>query len=78
VLVNGGLDISGRLFTKAELYDPDTGSWTFTANMVQARSGHTATLLSDGKVLVAGGYRSHPEAGEYLGSAELYDPGSGS
>jgi hypothetical protein len=37
-----------------------------------ARYGHTSTLLSNGKVLVAGGSN-----GSYLASAELYDPTSG-
>lgn len=39
--------------------------WTVIASMSEARSGHTATLLADGKVLVAGGGTA---------SAELYDP----
>src|SRR5262249_36192706 len=49
----------------AELYDPSTGEFTATGSMVTARSyGHTATLLPDGKVLIAG-------PGPL---AELYDP----
>jgi len=59
----------------AELYDPGTGSWTATGNMATVREGHTATLLPDGKVLVAGGAQSDDER---LDSAELYDPGTGS
>jgi N-acetylneuraminic acid mutarotase len=75
VLVSGGQDIRnnaglGNLAT-AELYDPIGGTWTATAQMVEARYGHTATLLLDGRVLVFGG-------GSTAATAELYDPGSGS
>ena len=51
---------------------PATGTWTSTNLMVTARYEHTATLLSNGKVLVAGGFN-----GGYLASAELYDPATG-
>src|SRR6266550_5369266 len=57
----------------AELYDPATGTWTFTGSLNNVRSLHTATLLPDGKVLVAGGW---PEAIS-TGTAELYDPATG-
>jgi hypothetical protein len=42
--------------SNAELYDPATGTFIPDALMNTARSGQTATLLSNGTVLVAGGY----------------------
>src|SRR5205807_261426 len=59
--------------TSGELYDPTTGSWIATGNLNNARYYHTATLLPNGEVLVAGGY----DNSTYLTSAELYDPASG-
>jgi len=82
VLVTGGLstDRTYRFphLASAELYDPTSGLWTATGNMTQARWGHTATLLPDGKVLVAGGAVFPPNGSEKVfASAELYDPSSG-
>lgn len=58
VLVAGG-DDNNQPFLKAiapaELYDPATGSWSLTGSLHVARFDHTATLLTNGKVLVAGG-----------------------
>jgi len=85
VLVAGGMtseSTSGsgghELLASAELYDSASGTWSATASMVDARQAHTATLLPDGSVLVAGGngFRS-PPGGVVLASAELYNPGSG-
>ncbi len=75
VLVSGGRADGGpqsALVREAELYDPATGRWTATRGMREARSGHSATLLADGRVLVSGGTDS-----DVLFSAESYDPGGG-
>lgn len=52
------------------LVDPP---WTTTGSMATARWNHTASVLKDGRVLIAGGY--HYGA---LGSAEVFDPAGGS
>ena len=77
LLVAGGIEccanrVVGDRLASAELYDPITGTWTATEAMIQARDGHSATLLPDGRVLVAGGH-----AADRVASAELYDPVAG-
>jgi len=68
VLVAGGNFGNGTV-TSAELYDPATGTWTFTGSLNTAREEHTATLLPGGKVLVAAGRGSNAFP---FATAELY------
>ncbi|MBZ4329465.1 kelch repeat-containing protein [Corallococcus sp. AS-1-12] len=75
VLVAGGEGLEGveGFSNGAELYDPTTNTWTRTGSMAQGRSRQLATLLPDGKVLVAGG----EDINGYLTSSEVYDPATG-
>jgi hypothetical protein len=82
VLITGGYDnVRNPPLATAELYDPATRTFATTSGpMTSGRKGHTATLLGNGKVLIAGGqgasdYQSSPDL--YLSSAELYDPSTG-
>src|SRR5436190_3662937 len=68
VLVAGGTGDSGPL-SSAEIFDPanpDAGFRVVASAMSATRARHTATLLSNGTVLIAGG--------EADGTAEIFDP----
>ncbi|HEX2756422.1 MAG TPA: kelch repeat-containing protein [Candidatus Limnocylindrales bacterium] len=79
VLITGGVTFGGAnpSLASVELYDPRTGKFSPTGAMTVGRVYQTATLLSDGRVLIAGGlahgrvYANNPQ---FLDSAELYDP----
>ena len=79
VLIIGGLG-SGAGFTElasAEIYDPGTGTFTTTGSMHERRVDHSATLLGNGTVLVAGGLSVAGSASRVTSSAEIFDPASG-
>jgi hypothetical protein len=70
VLITGGMagGSADSALASAELYDPSTGTFSPTGSMTTPRRGHTATLLRDGRVLLAAGWNA---------TADIYDPSSG-
>ena len=75
VLIAGGQTVEAgpvTFFASAELYDSSAGTFKATGSMAEARESDTATLLRDGRVLIAGGQND-----QMLDSAELYDPKTG-
>lgn len=75
ILLAGGYDYDNEYWVSvniATIYDPGTNRFTQTGSMVSPRRMHCATLLNDGRVLVAGG----KDATDY-DTAELYNPITG-
>jgi hypothetical protein len=69
VLITGGRTTTGATNT-TEIFDSAAGAFTSGPAMSVARSGNSATLFADGRVLIAGGDEN--------GSAEIFDPSTGS
>jgi len=75
VLFAGGWGAYGVSLASAELYNPATGTFSYTGSMNTARYNYTATLLNNGMVLMAGGCSDaycNP-----IATAELYNPATG-
>src|ERR1017187_3458148 len=92
VLITGGFsfdssaclqDDTSPALASAEIYDPSNGSFAPTGSMAEVRGGHTATLLTNGKVLIAGGDNTGGDDllpffhGDGSVTAEVYDPATG-
>src|SRR5688572_2675087 len=76
VLIAGGFREEGTseiAISSAEIFDPETNTFTPTGDLNAPRNGHTATLLPNGQVLIAGGW---DQSGR-TSTAELYDPQTG-
>ena len=76
-LIAGGFGGSGtesNPYRSTEIYDPRTGGFHPAGDMTIGRTGHTATLLKNGKLLIAGGWTGRYNVRR---SAELYDPSTG-
>ena len=77
VLVTGGSadgwSYAGNYLASAEIYDPKTGLFATTGAMLDGVVAQTATRLTDGRVLVAGGRDRLAD----VAAVELYDPRAG-
>ena len=79
VLASGGMSVSdGTDLTKAvlpaEIWNPDTETWTTVASLQNGREYHsTALLLPDGRVLMGGGGALPGRATDQT-NAEIYSP----
>jgi len=75
VLIFGGIGSDGKVLSSPELFNAETQSFQLLPNAccLLPRHGHTATLLTDGRVLIAGGVGSN---GQVLDTADLFDPRS--
>jgi hypothetical protein len=69
VLLTGGPEGASAL------YDPATNTWSSTGSMITPQYGGTATVLTDGEVLVVGGFGTNGSGP--LSTAQLYDPTTG-
>ncbi|MEU7144801.1 kelch repeat-containing protein [Nocardia sp. NPDC046473] len=82
VLVTGGITgpvtVPARGTNATEIFDPaNGGTWTAVASMNEPRFSHSATLLTDGTVLVAGGCSARSaDTNRAVRSAEIYNPGT--
>ncbi|MCW5908476.1 MAG: hypothetical protein KIS94_11500 [Chitinophagales bacterium] len=80
-LANGNFLIAGGAmnlgvapgYNTADIYNPNTNTFTATGNMNNARCSFAAAQLNNGKVLVAGAWYNSQGAS----TAELYDPVAG-
>jgi hypothetical protein len=71
--VGGSSTTTGARLATAEVYTPSANTWANVGSMHTGRAAQSATLLSSGKVLVAGGV----DMSAGLKSAELFDPAAG-
>jgi Tol biopolymer transport system component len=77
VMIAGGYWSNGqkwRVLSSTEMYDPTTGDFSPTGSMGAPREGHTATLLNDGRLLIASGEDIGNSGGVGVAPAVLYQP----
>lgn len=74
LIIGGSTTNSGEInTTSCELFNPVTETWTATGSLTHARGWARSVRLTNGKVMVVGGYTG----GVALATCELYDPSTG-
>jgi hypothetical protein len=68
------LAASGQLNAESLVLDLATADFSIEAPMAVTRNAHAASLLTDGRVLVTGGYIPDGFDGTAIDSVEIYDP----
>ena len=79
VMVYGGEWVSSSIsYTTgtAEIYNPASGTWS-TVAAGASRARHSAALLADGRVFVAGGWEFFPSSISWLATAQIFNPSTG-
>ena len=72
VLLWGGIDATGKVLDNGEWFEPTTGRFVRTGTLgLPARAGHTLTVLTDGRLLMTGGWSAE---GAPATSAVLWQP----
>lgn len=78
VLAVGGIDHKAspiKAISSAVIFDLQKNKTVWSGKMLEARTGCSATLLNDGKVLIAGGQQlGSGRDGQPLDSTEIFDP----
>jgi hypothetical protein len=76
VLIAGGSSVGGPGLTRTELYSSSTDTFaaTNTVSLSFAREFATATLLTNGQVLIAGGFTPPDGTGGTTNTTDLYTP----
>ncbi len=73
VVIGGALDV-GDALNSAEIYEIATDVWGPGGNMTEKRTQHSATMLENGRVLIAGGAATNRDIAARHSTAELFIP----